>query len=298
MALLDNNPQLASLALHLEDDTRYYEIQSALNTTTRLRTLHLTCGKYPNINHLVQFICNNTELQELDIGYVFDFDHFDMTRTPMMHLTKLRLNSFLDTNPGLVDLIRRCPNLEALAFHARFGCPAETIAENIHECCPHLTSIRCLQGTSFRDASWLLCDDKILLLIAATSRLVHFEMEMVEFTSEICDALLFHSQHLETVHIYVDDKDRDTLVHGGKILAACPKLKSFALVSACHAWSPKDGLILLEQPWKSPGVEAFWLDGIMYNGEGEDVDGDYEDFFEPNPDDLEKERESTKRSLV
>ncbi|KAG0026493.1 hypothetical protein BGZ81_006312 [Podila clonocystis] len=290
--LLPKNPQLASLRLHLEDDAEYQKIRFALDTTTRLRTLHISCNKCPNIDHLIEFIGKNTQLRDLEIGDIMGVGLFDMT-TPLMHLTELRLNTFLDTNSGLVDLIRHSPNLEVLWFQARFGCPAKIIARNIHECCPHLMSIRCLNGTSFRDASWLLCDDEILLLMSSTSRLVHFEMEMLEFTSEVCDALLLaHAQHLETVHIYVDGMDRATLVHGGKVLAACSNIKSFALICACNAWSPKDGLILLEQPWKSPVMEAFWLDGIFYNGESEDVDGDYEDFFEPDPDDLEKERDS------
>ncbi|KAF9305718.1 hypothetical protein BGZ74_009167 [Mortierella antarctica] len=294
MALLHNNPQLPSLSLHLEDDIVYREIQPALDKTSRLRTLRLSCGKHPNINHLVQFISNNTELRKLEILKIVGFDHFDMSHTPMLHLTELRLDTRLDRNPGLVDLIRQCPSLEAIWFHAWFHCPAEAIARNIRECCPHLTSIRCLDGTSFRFTSLLLCESEILLLMACTTRhLVHFEMEMVQFTSEICHALLTaHAQHLEMVHIYVHDKDRDTLVHGGKVLAACKNLKSFALAGACNAWTPKDGLILLEQPWKSSRMEAFWLDGIWYNAEGEDDDGDYEDFFEPDPDDLEKERES------
>ncbi|KAG0096062.1 hypothetical protein BGZ93_005078, partial [Podila epicladia] len=294
MTLLHKNPQLPSLSLHLEDGTVYREIQPALDTISQLRTLRLSCGKHPNIDHLVQFIINNTKLQKLEILNIVGFDHFDMTHISMLHLTELRLDTSLDTNPGLVDLIRHCPGLVTIWFHAWFHCPAEAIAKNIHECCPHLTSIRCLDGTSFRGKSWLLCDNEILQLMMCTTRhLVHFEMEMVEFTSELCDALLAaHAQHLETVHIYVYGKNPDTLVHGGRVLAACENLKSFALASACNAWSPKDGLVLLEQPWKSTQLEAFWLDGIWYNLEGEDDDGDYEDFFEPDPDDLEKERES------
>lgn len=288
MNLLHKNPQLESLGLFLLDDIAYREIQTALDTTLQLRILRVFCGKHPNIDHLVQFISNNTQLQDLELIDIVGVDKCVWTR-PLMHLKDLRINTYLGSNPGLVDLIRQCPNLESLSFHARFGCPAETIARNIQECCPHLTSIRCLEGTSHRNRTWLLCNQEILLLLTATPRLVHFEMEMVELTAEIGDALAAHAQYLETVHIYVEGMG-DTLVHGAKILADCPNLKSFALASACNAWAPKDGLVLLEQPWKSAMLESFWLDGIWYNGDRDDIAGDYEDFFEPDPDDLEKDR--------
>ncbi|KAG0096061.1 hypothetical protein BGZ93_005077 [Podila epicladia] len=289
LGLLQSNRLLSSLVVKLYDGTDYNEIQEALDPVTWLRTLQFHCGETLDSDHLAAFIFNNLELKELLVSHIRGFERI-VTSHPLIHLTSLHLNTQLEDNPGLVLLIRFCPNLEEIWFHGYDTCPFEAIATNIRECCPNVSSIRCLDTFAVNFGEEVIPEDELVTLIKSSRRLTHFEMPILDLTARVCLAFLQpHWTNLTMLRLYVYGEDAfDTLPNAGKILGVCFNLEKVVLANPCHDWQPVECFGLVEVPWASKNLEAFTLRGVQYIPQSEEsiTERDFAQAFEKDPPDL------------
>ncbi|KAG0038480.1 hypothetical protein BGZ82_000099 [Podila clonocystis] len=289
LGLLQCNRLLSSLVLKLYDGTNYSDIQKALDSVTWLKTLTFHCGETMDPNHLAAFIFNNLDLKELHVSHIRGFERI-VTNQPLIHLSSLHLNTQMDDNPGLVHLIRFCPNLEEIWFHGYDTCPFEAIATNIRECCPKVSSIRCLDTFAVNFGEEVISEDELVTLIKSSHRLTDFEMPIFDLTARVCLALLEpHWATLKMLRLYVYGEDyQETLSNAGKILSCCFNLEKIVLVNECHDWQPVDCFGLLEVPWGCKNLGAFTFRGVQYLPQPEEGDfvRDYVQEFEKDPRDL------------
>ncbi|KAF9305717.1 hypothetical protein BGZ74_009166 [Mortierella antarctica] len=289
LGLLHSNRLLSSLVLKLYDGTYYSEVQEALDSVTWLKTLQFHCGETLDPDHLAAFIFNNLGLKELLVSHIRGFERI-VTSQPLIHLTSLHLNTQMDDNPGLVLLIRFCPNLEEIWFHGYDTCPFEAIATNIRECCPKASSIRCLDTFAVNFGEEVISEDELVTLIKSSHRLTHFEMPIFDLTARVCLAFLQpHWASLTMLRLYIYGTDAlYTLSNAGKILGVCFNLKKVVLANECHDWQPLHCFGLLEVPWACKNLEAFTLRGVQYIPQPEEgyVVWDFVQAFEKDPGDL------------
>ncbi|KAG0009787.1 hypothetical protein BGZ81_003169, partial [Podila clonocystis] len=218
--LIQANPQLASLDIQLLDGHLFEDIRPGLETLTRLKKLRIFVhgGRDPNSDHVTQFLLCNSGLEKLLVKGTFGGLGLFKGGEPFVHLVELRLNADLQLNPGLVHLITYCPNLRVIRFMVfnNSKCPAMELARILHENCPKLESIRCIEGQNV-DITDLIQEREILALLGASSRLIQFEMSIEIFTADIRDALLVaHGQFLELVHIFLDHAVGASMENVGK----------------------------------------------------------------------------------
>ncbi|KAG0086310.1 hypothetical protein BGZ92_008231 [Podila epicladia] len=107
-------------------------------------------------------------------------------------------------------------------------------------------------------------DNKILLLVQAIPRLVHFDMAIDNFTWTICQTLLgIHSGWLETVHLYHVRGNKEGCRNASRILATCSNLRSFVLFHRSTVEMPEEVQALFDLPWNCPLLERIELVGFQ-----------------------------------
>ncbi|KAF9328878.1 hypothetical protein BG006_008007 [Podila minutissima] len=284
LGLLQSNRLLSLLDVSLYDNTSYSDVQKSFDYVTWLKILRFHSGASLDPDHFASFIFNNRELTELLVSSIDGFETLEQ-HEPMMHLTTLQLDVLLGNNPGLVQLIRFCPNLEVFWFEGYADCPFEAVATNLRECCPKVSSIRCLNTFSIISPDEVLWDNELIALINSSRRLTHFEMPIFDLTPRSTLALL--TPHWSTLQLLRLDlhgfNGKDNLVNAGNILACCINLHKFVLHNENRNWLPADCLGLLRRPWLCKRLSAFTMTGIWFEAQA-DVDDSAEP-FEKDPDD-------------
>lgn len=92
-------------------------------------------------------------------------------------------------------------------------------------------------------------EEDLICQLKSTERLAHFDIPVVDFISNTCDALLKpHALWLEIVHIHVQQAEEDHFENANMILASCVNLKSFAMVYYGNVDMPEDSLGLIMEP--------------------------------------------------
>lgn len=285
------NSQLTALdwTLHLEHQTdplQCLAIQTLLESLYQLK--HLRLGNW-RVYDPIQFkgLLNKAPgLKELALVQMEGLRGLQGC-PPMLNITRLYLQCLWNNvNPGLVDLLRLCPNLKSLTFFNFNDCPVATIARNLRECCPQLTTINTM--ATYLDAldpvPWLESD--LLMLLEATLHLVHFRVPMKSFTARICDAIITHAGSLETIHLFIEQDSDATFRNANRILSSCSNLRAFTMSSGTSGWSAKHALDILGQPWNLPFLETFELNGFKQRA------FEYEDAFYNTFDDFgEKDKD-------
>lgn len=288
LGLLQSNRLLTWLDLKLYDGTVYSDIQEAFDSVTWLRTFQFHGGETLDPDHLATVIFNNQDLRELLVSGITGFERI-VSNGPLIHLTILDLDTLLDGNPGLIQLIRFCPNLEAIWFHGCntfHTCPFEAIAMNLRECCPKISSIRSRDNYAVISYEQVVSEDELVALIQSSRRLIHFEMPILDLSARVCSALVdSHAASLKLLrlNLYADDPNQ-TLSNAGKILEKCFSLEKFVLNNDCYDWQPLDCFLLLEQPWGCKSLGALTLRGVRYFAE--DGGHDQPEPFEKDPSDV------------
>ncbi|KAG0340532.1 hypothetical protein BG000_011747 [Podila horticola] len=263
MGIVSDNPQLKFLSLEFDSDDTYDDLHSAFDTLTRLETLCLNrCSFRSSTSKFVRFVGDNPVLKQLSLTNLTGLERLQ-EHPPLERVTDLVLDCRWEANPGLVQLIQLCPNLESLTFQPDMWSPVTDLSKAIRESCPRLTSIRCTEIYR-RFLEPTMGDNKILLLIQAISRLVHFDMAIDNFSWTICQTLLgIHSGWLETVHLYHDRGNKEGCRNASRILATCSNLRSFVLFHRSIVEMPEDVQALFDLPWNCPLLERIELVGFQ-----------------------------------
>ncbi|KAF9213143.1 hypothetical protein BGZ59_005850 [Podila verticillata] len=219
----------------------------------------------PSLKHLS--IRNCSEIEPCDAA---SFDE------PFPALTVLRLACDWYTNPGLAQLVRFCPDLERLFLNPGADCPVAELAKNLRECCPRLISIECQDPYEAFQVGVMMTSDDYAVLIGATKALAHLEMPIGDLDLEIYQALMEHAPSLETLDLYICGDAAENFSNANRLLAACPRLKYFALRNYLLEWNPEAGLALFANPWNCRNLEAIVLDGFatLFDAEENSEDGD------------------------
>lgn len=270
---LQSNRLLSSLEVSLYDNTNYSDVQEAFDSVTWLKILRFHCGATLDPDHFCSFVFNNPELQELMVSSFSGLDTLGQ-HEPLMHLTTLHFDLLLWTNPGLVQLIRLCPNLEVFWFEGFGDCPYEAISTNLRECCPNVSSIRCLNTFAVSSPDEVIWDDELIALINSSRGLTHFEMPIFDLTPGATLALL--TSNWSTLQLLRLDfhglNSRDNLANAGNVLACCINLTKLVLHNENRDWQPADCSGLLTLSWSCRNLEAFTITGIYYVAQTNDED--------------------------
>ncbi|KAG0332476.1 hypothetical protein BG000_009978 [Podila horticola] len=264
--LLIANPQLADLTLlYFYRLTDMVPAPDRLSQLTRLEIQQ--CELYGHDDPIIRFLQANSQLLSLSFTAV---RLFDVPKDPgvwplLPRLTHLTLDLELDSenNQPLLDLVRRCPRLESIAIAPYCGDEIiPTLTRNLRECCPALTSLRCVRAAEAVSAGKCMVDEStVLLLKEASSQLVQVELAVYAFEGEIPASLIqIHGRWLESVALYMYRGDEGTFRGAGMVLSACPNLASFAM---CFDDPPEEyrvsGAMFLD-PWECPRLEWIKLD--------------------------------------
>ncbi|KAF9314482.1 hypothetical protein BG003_004137 [Podila horticola] len=291
------NPQLTALdwTLRLEHQTDPLQclvIQTALESLTQLQ--HLRLGNW-RVYDPVQFkglLRKAPGLTELALVQMDGLGSLEGSQ-PMRHITRLYLQClWSNMNPGLIDLLRLCPNLESLTFFNFNDCPMATITRNLREYCPRLTTIDTM--ATYLDAHdpvpWEEGD--LLMILEATQHLVHCRVPMNALTIKICDAILAQASSLESIHLFIEQDNDATFRNANMILSSCSNLKSFIMSSGMSGWSAKHSPDILGQPWNLPVLETFEINGFKQRA-FEYEDAFYNTFDDSGAEDKDEKREDS-----
>ncbi|KAI9234292.1 MAG: hypothetical protein BYD32DRAFT_423942 [Podila humilis] len=270
--LVSDNPQLTLLSLEFDGDDVYDDLHSAFDSLTRLKSLCLNrCSFRSSTDQFISFVGDNPVLKHLSLTDLTGLTRFQ-EHPAFECLTHLVLDCSWNSNPGIVHLIRLCPHLESLTFQPDISCPATNLSKAIRESCPRLISISCTEiYRHFLEP--IMGDNRILLLIQAIPRLVHFDMAINNFSWTICQTLLgVNSGWLETVHLYHDRGNKEGCRNASRILATCSNLRSFILFHRSIVEMTEDVQALFDLPWNCPLLERIELVGFQSYDDATDDD--------------------------
>ncbi|KAF9369585.1 hypothetical protein CPB97_003469, partial [Podila verticillata] len=239
MKLLTRNPQIKELVWSAPNEAkgpwRMAHIYAALESLAQLTHLTLDYWYEFETEQLVKMVNKMPLLKNLTLTH---FENLEETTStlPTLNVTTLVIDSFWDLNSGLIQLIRACPRLTSISIPADSHCPAVRLADTLRECCPNLTAIKCLNGSSVHTERRALRSPSILALLGCVTRLVHFDFPITTFTKQICDALLVHAQSLETVRLQVIGIKEGNFTNANRILSSCPNIAHFSFENAYDMW--------------------------------------------------------------
>ncbi|KAG0355413.1 hypothetical protein BG005_005627 [Podila minutissima] len=263
--LIRANPSLTKLHWLLPGQARNYDValvRSALETLSNLQELYLLSLTDPCTDGFGQILGNNPDLRTLTLSCC-DNLRVSPECKPFMAITYLDIASQWRFNPGLVNLVRKCPSLETLVILAESSCPATELATALKDCCPRLTSLRCFRGYMERTIDRLLDPVQHAQLIMSTPRLVDYRMTMACLTPLVADVLSAHHAHwMHTLHLDILIGNRDHFLSVGKLLGLLSSLVDFFMVDRKDGWRVEDGLAMFETVWDCPKLEKLSLDGF------------------------------------
>ncbi|KAF9300198.1 hypothetical protein BGZ74_008196 [Mortierella antarctica] len=229
---------------------------------SNLQELYLLSLTDPCTDGFGQILGNNPDLRTLTLSCCDNLRVFPECK-PFMAITYLDIASQWRFNPGLVNLVRKCPSLETLVILAESSCPATELATALKDCCPRLTSLRCFRGYMERTIDRLLDPVQHAQLIMSTPRLVDYRMTMACLTPLVADVLSAHHAHwMHTLHLDILIGSRDHFLSVGKLLGLLSSLVDFFMVDRKDGWRVEDGLAMFETVWDCPKLEKLSLDGF------------------------------------
>lgn len=223
------NPELVDLYMNAKDCPANSDMQEALGSLSRLQYLFIEFYEFSSSDKLARILNNNTDLKVAKLMHIDGIAEFTGLQT-MENLTQLDIEITWQQNPGLVQLVRFCPKLEAIAFESTHSPSLTlTLARNLRECCPRLSMIRrmdfALHGSG--NAHHAACEREVVALIEASPCLLSLEMPMVSFTDSICQTLLGrHANLLENVEFRFSRNRECNVRNLGILLQTCPNLLS------------------------------------------------------------------------
>lgn len=280
VGLIHRNPSITRLNISIHwVDPASKVLKQALESLPHLRALILNDGYDINNSWIAKLLENVSGLEELELhdfddlmpyqdprsllSLIFDIQWYQnlgrVPQQPLLSIKKLTLDMCWLRNRGFVQVVRLCPQLEALAFRSSprgKDSVAGSLSNNLRECCPRLNSLRYVN-------SWQnLTEDHQVDLLQSTEHLVHYDAPIRDFNSRICQSLLDpHAPWLETIRIRVHVPAPYRFSMASRILASCPQLSIFEL-DTVHIVA-KDILGVFEQPWECPSLRLLKLTGFL-----------------------------------
>ncbi|KAF9386916.1 hypothetical protein CPB97_003213 [Podila verticillata] len=266
--LIHRNPCITMLYITLHwVDPASKVLQRALESLPNLRVLILNGGEDINNNWIAKLLEHVSGLEELEL---YGFDNLMPYQDPRSFLSLIfDIQWYLNLGRvpqqpllSFVQVVRLCPQLEALAFRAhphvsKYSLSGE-LSNNLRECCPRLNSLRYLD----RSLDWQhLREGDQVALLQSTPHLVHYDAPIRDFNSGICQSLLDpHARWLETIRIRVHVHAPYRFSMASRILASCLQLSIFEL-DTVHVVA-EDILGVFEQPWECPSLRLLKLTGF------------------------------------
>ncbi|KAF9433167.1 hypothetical protein BGZ76_009806 [Entomortierella beljakovae] len=95
------------------------------------------------------------------------------------------------------------------------------------------------------------------------SGLKEFKMGIPSLYDSITNALLTHSNNLETLELYICGEEQINFTNANRLLALCPNLKYFAMFHYLMDWNVSDAMFLFQTPWACHKLNTFVIDGIQ-----------------------------------
>ncbi|KAF9395605.1 hypothetical protein CPC16_007657 [Podila verticillata] len=262
--LIRANPQLRALSWYLPCEGRNLkaaeDVQSALETFSLLHHLKLYEWTHLTATRLVHCFNNNSALQDLTLSSFKGFDRIDGCRS-LKRLTHLTLGSELQSNRGLVQLIRFCPNLERIALRSNADPCVPDLGKVLRESCPKLVSVTFVEDQNHSRVFLGPLDYQALIM--ATPRLLHCEIVTDELTPQIfLFVLANHSTWLMTICFRMYGRSSEVFSMASKLLESCHHLTTLELLNEDSWWIPDNCLDLFKYPWACQQLESIRLIGI------------------------------------
>ncbi|KAF9300872.1 hypothetical protein BGZ74_007410 [Mortierella antarctica] len=267
LRIIRANPSLTYLNItlpyfgssHVVDE----DLFAPLESLSRLEYLELHWWFHLSVDRFVRILNNNPRLKLLKLLYGGDLQHVNGC-LPLKHLTDLSFNSYLDTNPGFIQLVRQCPSLVNLSFFPDSTVHVPVLAKNLRECCPKLTSIQSIAATIELEFTGLLSDDHYQLLIPSSTHLERLDIVSLGLTPMIYETLVTcHANWIRVLRVHVVTGTGEDLFGANVILQSCTQLESFEMTNNPIRWDPDDCVKrLFELPWNVPKLRSITLRGF------------------------------------
>lgn len=269
--MIHSNPQLSSLSLH--GNQGYRNVKSSIESLSHLTSLRLSGLRPHEANNFEQLFYNNCSLDKLHIVSPRPFQ-FDGCQ-PLLSLTHLAMETWCaEVQPGLLNLIRQCPNLMTVQLELRNG-PLDPVSRTLREHCPRLERIECTHRSFGASRHTDETQDADLgTLIQATQRLVHFTCKALTLSNVVCQALLCHANWIETVDLHLYSGHEESVRNIGRILGSCSSLRRLKVQ---HEQSMETvDLAWLGDSWGCGNLESIDLAGLTkFTGKGIPRTGNY-----------------------
>ncbi|KAG0086887.1 hypothetical protein BGZ92_007791, partial [Podila epicladia] len=262
--LIRVNPQLRALSWYLPSGDRSLkdqeDTQSALETLSRLERLKLSKWIHLTATRLIHCFNNNPDLKELTLSSFKGFDQIGGCRS-LDRLIHLTLDSELQSNRGLVQLIRFCPNLERIALRSDADPCVPELGKSLRESCPRLISIKFVPDQNHGRVFLGPLDYQAL--IQATPRLLHCEIVTDELTSQIFQMVMFnHSTWLKTICFRMYGRSSEVFSMANQLLGSCYHLTTLELLNEDSWWIPENCMDLFMHKWACGQLESIRLVGV------------------------------------
>ncbi|KFH61936.1 hypothetical protein MVEG_12270 [Podila verticillata NRRL 6337] len=201
------------------EDIELDESLSAFDSLFQLRRLKVFKWVNLNTHWLIRVLGNNYNLQELCLVDFTGFQRFDQCLV-LENLTRICLESPLDENPGFSQLVRYCPNLDALKYLVTVSRHTSELCRNIW-CCAKLSTLDLVGSPSPLIAMTPQTEDTYVMLIESLSHLQSFVFDAESLRPRICQVLLnLHCNWLERIDLTVHQPKTEDFSTANMILAS------------------------------------------------------------------------------
>ncbi|KAF9584216.1 hypothetical protein BGW38_007209 [Lunasporangiospora selenospora] len=249
----------------------------ALYGLNRLRVLRLQGWRLDHRKLLPLFSHNHYTLQELSLEDMGGFD--DPTSwTQLFSLTLLEIDCrWNQSNSALAHLVGFCPALKSLALNLYPECDLVLIASMARQSCLELDSLICVEPYNhFQSTTFLKVESHAQLIRDMTHRpnqLKRYKMAIETLDETILNALLAHSESLESIELFICGDQPFIFTNANTLLERCPNLKQFCLYNYLVDWGLDLGIEVLKGDWACKGLEILELDGFACRMRNELNDG-------------------------
>ncbi|KAF9318086.1 hypothetical protein BG003_011811 [Podila horticola] len=274
MAIRDltrSNPELGTLSISLKHEFVLLSLKPILEPLKQLRVLHLRQCRVATLDQIVEPLNCLSTLQSLELS---SFSRLERTDAPLPQLgsvANLVLGCSWARNPGQVQIVRCCPNLQSLKVKVeredRNSFPSAALSTNLRECCPKLTSLQHhsgMLGIPMEYNQYQIQHHEDLL--NAAEHLEDYQFPLERFCTRFCDQLLVHAPSLKTIKVACDSASASCWQNVGRLLSCCPNLVSVQLSFRHPTAKPETCLALFEEPWICWNLEQLDLGSLYPRG--------------------------------
>ncbi|KAG0333588.1 hypothetical protein BG004_000770 [Podila humilis] len=272
--ILERNPGLLSLKLNMTANSKYSNIQGAMESLSSLTTLEIDHCVFSDKHQLVMILNNNPGLRFLHIGTsggaIQSYDNCDV----LPNLSNISIGCRVVQRPAhvkassysLATLFSRCPNLKTLGLDSR-NYDLSIIAQDLKEHCPKIQTLSWSDSTGGSD-------EEHMALIQSVRRLKNVSFYSIRHSPNVLKTLLqAHASSLRSIHLAVNGNIQEFAAGANRILSTCIHLRHITLHGPATVPNEREHLRLdwLKGPWNCPHLKSLVLHGFVdpqgYTGE-------------------------------